>query len=517
MPSAKLRSRGRAGATAHYLHSRQVAKAREAIEAAGESEAFPEPKDWESWVRTIELKSGSSIKQFSPMSWQSEVADLIINRQAGKRKSYVFAKSRQAGASTEILSIVDYLAVKKPQLTALFLHKTYGDSAELGKRNRKLLRAAKVPLQSDAALCQVLGNGSTIYYRSGDPDTAGRGLDSVDIVVYEECSFYSDLKGCVETIGPAQSWCEDAISIFVTTPNGKIGPGEFYWRLLSGGNDSEIEGHLAAVREGKADPCQIIGENDPITRIIVHWRAVEPFANEPDFKRRIMAESGMTEESFAQEYDLDFSVKSEDSIFSFSLVQSCLGRKIEKDWLPDPEATYWIGVDPSGVTGGDYSAAVVLEEVNNRYLPVEIFRKKSGTAAEHLSAIAKLAQKWQPLQITVESNGVGSTWAEQLSGLNLAPKIVKIATTASSKPTLISRVKLGLERGEIEIPPGSILEQELLSFRQVGKQMQVAQGGHDDVLIALCLAAAPSGLNAAIERLSVFSTSQVNDPAFEFI
>lgn len=471
---------------------------RAAARAAGDSESFPEPKDWETWVRTIELKSGSSIKRFSPMGWQSEVADLIINRQSGKRKSYVFAKSRQAGASTEILSIVNYLAVKKAQLTALFLHKTYGDSAELGKRNRKLLRAAKVPLQSDAALCQVLGNGSTIYYRSGDPDTAGRGLDSVDIVVYEECSFYSDLKGCVETIGPAQSWCEDAISIFVTTPNGKIGPGEFYWRLLSGGNDSEIEGHLAAAREGKTDPCQIIGEDDPITRIIVHWRAVAPFAAEPDFKGRIMAESGMTEESFAQEYDLDFTTKLEESVFDFALVKAAAGHEPEPE--PEEGEVYYAGLDPAGA-GADHTVFIILKKSGDKFNVEKIYRRKSGTSEQHMGLICDMIKKYKPICTTIEKNSIGALYLERITSVCGGDKIEGFNTSQQSKALLIGRINLALERGEISFPSGPI-EQELLAFRRNGEKLEAAQGAHDDCVMALGLA-----LTAAYygrEKLSLF-------------
>jgi hypothetical protein len=507
MPSAKLRSRGRATATAHYLHSRQVAKAKEAIEAASAASTQllipPEWLSFESFAQHCRTRQRDGIKGLILYEWQIRVLALL-----DEHGSVVITKSRQVGGSQAFIMLALHQALTKPGFMGLIASKRTDDAMQLARRVRRALKGLNTPIKpvNDSLSQLVLSNESQILFRSSSPaDSLSRSIDTLDFALADEYSFWQDgQEEALGSLAPAMANSANPQLIIVSTPNGQS---DDYWKKLSSGiGAAAFEAKLQAIREGAEEPYQEIVVPGKIPVAICHWKAIPHYAADPDFKKKMVSKLGLTETKWAREFDLNFA-ESEESVFDFALVQSCLGREIDKSWHPDPEVLYWIGVDPSGITGGDYTAAVVLEESGNHYLPVEIFRKRTGTAAEHLSAISKLAQKWKPVQITVESNGVGATWAEQLSGLNLAPKIVKLPTTASSKPMLISRVKLGLERGEVEIPPGSILEQELLSFRQSGKAMQAAQGGTDDVLMALCLAAAPSGLNAAIQRLSVWQSS----------
>lgn len=421
------------------------------------------------------------MEPFEPLEWQQSTSDLILGSRG--RKSYIFAKSRQAGATTEVLSLVDYIALSKPHLTALFLHKTYLDAHYLGRRNRKFLSSANVPLEGDSVARQEFENGSTLYFRSSDPESCGRGLDSVDIVVYEECGFYIDLRSTVEAIAPAQRWCEDAISIFVTTPNGKVGSGEYYWSLLASGcGPNEVEGRFKAIREGLEEPFQIWDANGAMSKIIVHWRAIPINTAEPDFKARVMAESGMSEESFAQEFDLDFSVGDSENVFDFELLRGCQVDSID-EW--EPGGIFYTGIDPAGV-GKDYSVCLTLERIieGDRilYQVVDLYRKRTGTTQQHLLAIADLLEEFEPITALVERNGLGQIWEESL------PAVEGHTTTQSSKEALIARLKLAIERGDLRIPKGPIMD-ELAAFRRSANgKLEAPQGLHDDCVIALALA-----------------------------
>ena len=255
-----------------------------------------------------------------------------------------------------MLSIVDYLALTTPGFQALFLHKTYQDASLLGYRNRKFLNSAGVPLPGDSLSRQELQNGSVLYFRSSDPESCGRGLDSIDAVVFEECGFYDSLDATIGAIAPAQTWVDNAISLFVSTPNGKRGNGARYWQLVSGGDDGAIERRFAAIRAGHDRPYHLLRADTPTPLFIAHWRAVDRYQDEPDFKQRILKESGISEETFAQEFDLDFSTSESEIVFTFALVDSNTGGEWEQS---EPGAVYYLGVD-SATNGADFSVRVVL-------------------------------------------------------------------------------------------------------------------------------------------------------------
>ena len=53
---------------------------------------------------------------------------------------------------------------------------------------------------------------------------------------------------------------------------------------------------------------------------------------------------------------------------------------------------------------------------------------------------------------------------------------------------LISTLQLVLEMKNIEFPESSVIPDELLSFRRVGKRLEAASGKHDDTVLSLSFA-----------------------------
>lgn len=446
-------------------------------------EIWKPPIAWCNWVSSIPIKSGSGISTFHPLLWQQSVADCIISNR-NSRKIYTFCKSRQVGATTLTLSIVDFLCITIPGFRALLLHKTFLDAQLLGDRNRKFLTAAKVPMVSDSQSRQEYPNGSVAYFRSSDPESCGRGLDSVDCVVFEECAFYSDLPATIGAIAPSQTWVSNAISLFVSTPNGKRGEGAKYWEMVSGGDDKATENKLSAIRNSQEPPFQILRGDTPSVLFLTHWRAMERYANEPDFKARIIQESGISEETFAQEFDLDFSQSEAEAVFSFELIDKATSREWEGS---DPDGLYYLGVD-SSTSGADYSVAVVLKKEGNNFSVVKLYRRQRGTSEQHLSAIADLIREYEPISTTIEKNGTGQIWIEQLSNMGLPTSIEGFSTTRDSKEGLIGRLVIALERDDLAIPKSQIT-QELLNYqRKANGRLEAAPKSHDDCVMGLALA-----------------------------
>ena len=441
------------------------------------------PETWQAWVSQTPIKSGSGITNFNPLEWQQRTADTVIGNK-DQRKSYVFVKSRQVGATTLVLSIVDYLCLTTPGFQALFLHKTYNDASLLGYRNRKFLTNAKVPMISDSLSRQEFLNGSVAYFRSSDPESCGRGLDSIDAVVYEECAFYDSLEGTIGAIAPSQTWCSNALSLFISTPNGKRGNGAKYWQMASGGDDAATERLLAGIRNATEEPYQILRADTPSVLFLTHWRAVERYRKESDFKARIMKESGIGQDTFAQEFDLDFNVSESEAVFSFELVDKATGG----DWQAgDKEAIYYLGID-SATSGADFSVCVVLKKDGAKFSVVKLYRRQKGTSEQHLAAIAEIIREYEPLNCTIEKNGSGQVWLEQLVAMGLPSSIEGFATTRDSKEALISRLVIALEREDLSIPK-SYITQELLAFqRKADGKLEAAPKFHDDCVIGLALA-----------------------------
>ena len=94
----------------------------------------------------------------------------------------------------------------------------------------------------------------------------------------------------------------------------------------------------------------------------------------------------------------------------------------------------------------------------------------------------------KPIAATIEKNSMGQIWLEFLSGTNTGCQIEGFSTTAASKPVLVGRLQIALERGVLRIPKGIIVD-ELLAYRRLENgKMEAGGNAHDDSVIALSLA-----------------------------
>ena len=155
---------------------------------------------------------------------------------------------------------------------------------------------------------------------------------------------------------------------------------------------------------------------------------------------------------------------------------------------PVEKATYLLGIDCSGI-GEDYTAVVVLKKLGNKLSLVKLYRKRKETSDYHIYQIRQIINEYKPQTVAIEvTGGTGQVYLEQLSKAH--PKIAfeTIKTTRDTKPTMVDRLKLALEKGELSYPAKCPLVDELLSFRREGRKLQAASGKHDDVLMATCFA-----------------------------
>jgi hypothetical protein len=454
------------------------------------------PATFTEFCQGIKIKTLEGIKPFELLEWQRRFTKLILEDLATEKASISVVKSRQIGNTLLVLALELWLSLTIPQHTTLVLHLTYGDAWNLARRLRKLIKSLGIPLVTDSLSLIEFTNGSTIYFRSSDPETCGRGLENVDFVHVEEQGHQPHLRETLEVISPMRTWSAHSKLILIGTPNGK--QLHYYSLLREVIGEGTIATTVEAIRAGEADPYQVFHDGNKYA-LLINWRTIQRFREErsPSFLERVKSEENLTEVGLLTEYELEFS-ESESAVFSPLLVRNSeaalepvrASHHTGETWYeePDESAIYYGGGDPNGgsLTSGDAASLVIIRKDGDRYRPAYIYRKKSGTSSAHISRWSDALKAFDPIATAVESNNTGHTWIEQLTALCPSQKIEGSKTTDSTRPALITLLTLALERGHLTLPRDSQISKELLAFivSATGKP-EAAPGSNDDVIFAL--------------------------------
>lgn len=438
----------------------------------------PVPEAWPEFAQQIWIRSSHGLQRFEPYEWQIKLADYLASR---KPRSLICQKSRQTGCSEFWLSWAAWVALSHPGITVLVLARTMQDSYLLGRRLRTMLEGTPwdAGIDANALSHLVFSNKSSIILRSHLPESV-RGI-SAKVVIVDEAAF-SDTAPLIEAVQPTQQMIESPLLALISTPNGQSS--HFYHLALQ--SHPQIEEHCDTAR--LSAPFMVLPPDPQGYHLaLIHWKAIPRYAAEGDaFLERVKAEAGLSEASVKQEYEL-CSTESSEAVFDLVLVKRAVIAHLAD---PDPEARYFIGMDPAGI-GADYCVAVVLAETwmegRKIYEVVALYRRKTGTSEQHQGAVSDLVSDYRPARTIVETNAMGQLYLERLASIHPRRDIQGFATTAQSKGLLVGRITLALERGDLRILAGPI-EQELLGFRRNGDRLEAAVGAHDDCVMALGLA-----------------------------
>jgi phage FluMu gp28-like protein len=209
------------------------------------------------------------------------------------------------------------------------------------------------------------------------------------------------------------------------------------------------------------------------------------------------AKEDLSDLAFSQEYLAQF-VSWQGSVF----------RKITDAILKAPATgkAAVIGVDWARTN--DYTVFCVLSEAGQ---VLEIDRFRGIEYSLQRARLQALYERYAKPLILAESNSMGGPVVEQLArdGLKVRPFV----TTNASKAQAVEALALSFERSEIGIPDDPVLIGELQAFEGkplAGGLMRYAapEGGHDDTVMALCIAWQGLGDAAkrarALEGLRVF-------------
>ncbi|KAB8316173.1 hypothetical protein SD81_028275 [Tolypothrix campylonemoides VB511288] len=436
------------------------------------------PPNWADFARMVKIRSGGNVKAFNPYPYQIELVDLMLER------SVVVCKSRQLGVSETITCFMLWRACQNPGYLGLVFSKTQTDSSLLARRMKRMIASLGLKTATEnLSDIEIQGYGR-ILFRNSKPDSA-RGIESVVDVFLDELGFLETGKEVYDALAPAMQMVGDKARVFaVSTPNGKNG---FYWELLSNGNGSlDIESICSQASSGEAEAFKYWVDEGGWGKVLIHWRSHPIYGSNPNFLEEVHEKQKLSWATIDQEYNLSFG-ESESNYFSADIIRKCAVATLAKY---DARGLYFVGIDAS-TTGEDYAVGAVLKLLDKKLSLVQFYRQRRQTSEYHLFNLGRLIEEYHPQVVAIETTGgTGQVWLEALSKVYKNTDFQGIRTTGDSKPEMLDRVKLLLEKGELTYPIDSPLVDELLSFKRKGKKLESPSGKHDDLLMAVAFAVA---------------------------
>ncbi|WP_373546356.1 terminase large subunit domain-containing protein [Chamaesiphon sp.] len=454
------------------------------IVGKGNSRHKPLPTSWADFARLTEIRSGEGIIRFNPYNYQISLIESIESH-----KLTVVGKSRQLGISETVCNYFLYRACVDRSVLAVVLSLGQRETIDLARRVRfaiESLAPMGITTSTDTLTdIQINGGGRLLFRPSNENST--RGLPAVTHALLDEAGFVENVDRIYQAIIPATSTVANPKIVVVSTPNGSQG---FYHNLLSNG-DTDLVGICDRIRDGSINPYQQWSVANT-GKVLIHWKCHPKFSQQEDYLDRIAQETGLSETVIAQEYDLSFSDQDE-AVFSAAIVRAAATlENMSKSF--DNDLDYYIGVDGATV-GNDYTVAIVLEHnpATSVYSVCDLYRKRKASIESDIYQIGVLLDKYKPRRLTIESNGVGQIFVEQLTKNHPDIRVKAFHTSQESKLGAIERLVLALEKQVLFMPRVSPIVCEMLGFRRVGKKLQACSGQHDDTVMALaiCLSQTP--------------------------
>ena len=432
------------------------------------------PDNWPDFARLTRIRSGGKIIPFQPYKYQEDMVEAIQNNYGT-----VVAKGRQLGCSETATSYMLWRACREPGFLGVVLSKGQADTANLCKRARMMADSNPELIElatKNLTDLRIVGGGR-ILFRPATPNGV-RGLESVSMLFFDEIAFIPSIDLLYTAAMPSTEMCgSDARILMMSTPYGRNG--FFYERLVSGNGNRDLLEEAEKCRAEGSDGVRSWVDENGWAKVLLHWRAHPIYSSDPNYIETTMKRKQMTETTARQEYDLAFS-DSDVTVFPAEAVKNCARGGWES---PDPDGTYFLGVDTSTV-GGDYTVAMVGRYEKGAVRVVQMYRQRKRTVDYNLDGIGKLIEEYSPMAVAVERNGCGQVFVEQLSKTWPRVRVDSIATTKESKSEMITRLLWALEEELVTFPVSPIVD-ELLVYSRDGQKFGAPSGYHDDTVMAM--------------------------------
>jgi len=390
----------------------------------------PSVLDWARRSATI-VSPVEGRQSFDPYSYQTALLEDVSPRR-------IVLKARQTGMSNSIAIEALHTAITRPDSTIIFVSRNQQAAGVLinycqhtinGLRNRPRLVA-----ENQAKL--AFANGSSITSLPATPST-GRGFAATAVYLDEfafceyDSLIYESIIGTISTGGRLT---------ILSTPNGRA---NMFFRLWQGLEGGEWNRHR------------------------VHWSDCPRY----DAAWAERTRQGMTRQSFAQEYDLDFVASGDNAFEPDDLLRCREGYQPGREGVERFVTAWDIGRRQDHTVGitlglrGDVWHVVEIERFLEPYPSIQarIERRAAAYPGPHV----------------VESNGVGDPVIE-----NLAVKVQPFTTTAKTKQQAIEALQLLIQHGQLKYDP-----RRNAAHAQLDRELGLYQFA-DEKLIQDCVMAA---------------------------
>jgi hypothetical protein len=448
--------------------------------ANGEVVAKKIPERWEDFVKICTIRSGSRMVKFEAYDYQIQLSNLM-----DQYSNITIVKSRQLGITQAVMAKFLHQACLNPAFSAMIFLKTQRDSSNLARRAREMLASLYeyVENESDNLTYMKIKNGGQIFFNNSASDS-GRGYDSVNAFLFDEAAFSPNIENIYASASSASALVGDAVTnVVISTPSSKFG---WFWdRLNSNNGDVNLESVCQKVVDDELQPFHYWEDTNGDCKAIIHWKAHPIYSQKDNYLEYRQKQDGTSWDVIHREYNLMF-VDNEVSVFNSDLVRK--NATINFDIEVVKNAKYFIGIDTANM-GNDYTVAIVLKQVGDEFHLIDIYRDRKKTSDYDILRISDLISKYSPQKVAIEvTGGTGLLYLEQLSQQHRGVGFESIKTTKDSKPTMIDRLILALEKGLLKFPIVSALTEELLTYRRQGNRLEASSGKHDDCVMAVAFA-----------------------------
>ncbi len=193
----------------------------------------------------------------------------------------------------------------------------------------------------------------------------------------------------------------------------------------------------------------------------------------------------VSERAFRVEYEASFE-ESSGRVFRSEAVAGCLVPE-----LPAVEGPVAIGVDWARYR--DFTAVAVLQGDRSEAALLEVVRFHGTSWSETVRRVTEVVGRYPEARVLCDATGVGDPALEALQAQASGALVDGLVFTSATKSELVDGLAWLVERQALRMRPDPELLRELAHFEatptETGSRLAARGSGHDDLVIALALAA----------------------------
>lgn len=442
------------------------------------------PADFREFARLCQIRSGKALIPFELYDYQAELARL-----SDSHRGLIVYKTRQTGVTETVACKFLQNACLNPAYAAVVMSLGQEESYNVSDRIKLMPQLPNLRWSTESKKQLAPAGGGKIFFRPST-DNAGRSLESVSDILFDEAAFVPNIDELYSAATPSQSMVGEDARTWIVSTMSEMGKLTWFWQLFESDNGAaDAERTVERVREGWGDGFEYWIDDSNWVKAIVHWRAHPIYSAVPDYLERTRREKKLTESKLQREYNLALPAAG-GSLFDLDAIEAAaIGAWAE----PRPGRFYLAGLDPN-FGGSDNYSLLIFDITERPYSLVAQYRDAEHSPTYHHAAAAALLTRYAPILTAIETNTGGLIVLENLATALPALRLEAVKTSAATKPANTDRIAFALESGDVIYPADWAGRTEMPRFLAATRQ---AMSGHSDDAV-MAWAAAWAQLEVAL-------------------